>query len=48
MPTPKQRHSKRRTKIRTRAVNARKPIAVIKTKDKKAVKRPHVDERIEV
>jgi len=48
MAVPKRQSSKRRKRIRKRANCMRTPIRVVKTKDKKGVKRPHVDEYIEI
>jgi len=48
MPVPKRKHSKQRTAKRTRVTMKREGVTVVKTKDKKGYKRPHVDEYIEI
>ncbi len=48
MPTPKRKHSKGRTRRKRFEKMQRTTIKVVRTKDKKGFKRPHVDEYIEV
>lgn len=45
---PKRKLSKGRTRRKRNAHYKRDIVAVVKTKDKKGYKRPHVDEYIEV
>ena len=48
MPTPKRKHSKGRTRRKRSEKLRTKAVKVVKTKDKKGYKRPHVDEYVEV
>ncbi len=48
MPVPKRKSSKSRKNIDKHARYSRKIKLVVKTKDKRGVKRPHVDEYIEI
>jgi ribosomal protein L32 len=48
MPVPKRKASKSRTKIRTNKRYTKSIVVAVRTKDGKAYKRPHFDERIEL
>ena len=48
MAVPKRKHSKGRTRRKRNAHFKRELVNVVKTKDKKGYKRPHVEEHIEV
>lgn len=48
MPVPKRKHSKGRTRRKRNAHYESKEVKSVKTKDKKAYKRPHVDEYVEL
>ena len=48
MAVPKRKHSKGRTKRKRNAHYKRSVTKVVKTKDEKGYKRPHVEEYIEV
>jgi len=48
MAVPKRKSSKSRSGIDTFARNKRKPVQAVKTEDKLAIKRPHVNEYIRV
>ncbi|HLB51953.1 50S ribosomal protein L32 [candidate division WWE3 bacterium RIFCSPHIGHO2_12_FULL_38_15] len=48
MAVPKRRHSKSRTRQKRNAHYKKSAVIVVKTKDGKAYKRPHVDERVEL
>ena len=48
MQVPKRKHSKSRTRKKRNVHYKRTEVAVVKTKDGKAYKRPHVDEYVEV
>ncbi len=48
MAVPKRKHSKSRTRNKRNAHYTRVALKVVKTKDKKAYKRPHVDEYVEI
>ena len=48
MPVPKRKHSKQRTRIKRNSHYKRDQVIAVKTEDKKAYKRPHVDERVEL
>ncbi|HLD51179.1 50S ribosomal protein L32 [candidate division WWE3 bacterium RIFOXYC1_FULL_40_10] len=48
MAVPKRKHSKQRTAKRTFINMKRDHVTVVKTKDGKGYKRPHVDEYIEL
>ena len=48
MAVPKRKSSKSRSGIDTFARNKRKPVQAKMTKDKKGIKRPHVDEYIKI
>ncbi|HSX39416.1 MAG TPA: 50S ribosomal protein L32 [Candidatus Saccharimonadales bacterium] len=48
MQVPKRKHSKSRTRIKRNVHYKRVLTKVVKTKDGKAYKRPHVEEYIEV
>lgn len=48
MAVPKRRTSKSRTRRKRNAHYKREAVSVIKTKDKKGYKRPHVEEYVEV
>lgn len=48
MPTPKRKHSKGRTRRKRFEKLKANVVKVVKTKDKKGYKRPHVDEYVEV
>ena len=48
MAVPKRRHSKSRTRKKRNAHYVRDTVVAVKTKDKKAFKRPHVEEYIEI
>lgn len=48
MAVPKRKHSKSRTKIKRNSHYFRKIVQAIRTKDGKGLKRPHVDEYIEI
>jgi len=48
MAVPKRKHSKSKTRIKRNSHYKREEVKVIKTKDKKALKRPHVDEYVEI
>lgn len=48
MAVPKRKHSKSRTRKKRNAHYTRDVVNVVKTKDKKAYKRPHVDEYVEI
>ena len=44
MAVPKRKHSKSRVRKKRNSHYTRKKVAVVKTKDGKGYKRPHVDE----
>lgn len=48
MAVPKRKHSKSRTRIKRNSHYKREVANVVKTKDKKGFKRPHVDEYVEI
>jgi ribosomal protein L32 len=48
MALPKRKHSKGRTKRKRNAHYTRKAVGVIKSKDQKGYKRPHIEENIEI
>ncbi|MFA6981657.1 MAG: 50S ribosomal protein L32 [Patescibacteria group bacterium] len=48
MAVPKRKHSKSRVRIKRHEKLLRKEISFVKTKDGKGIKRPHVDEYIEL
>lgn len=48
MAVPKRKHSKGRTRRKRNSHFKRDEVTVIKTKDKKGYKRPHIEENIEV
>ncbi|MBP7928092.1 50S ribosomal protein L32 [Patescibacteria group bacterium] len=48
MAVPKRKHSKSRVRNKRNAHYKRGPVAAVSTKDKKAFKRPHVEEYIEL
>ncbi|GIW69657.1 MAG: hypothetical protein KatS3mg101_0404 [Patescibacteria group bacterium] len=48
MAVPKRRHSKSRTRKKRNAHYKRERVHVVQTSDKKAYKRPHVEEYIEL
>ncbi len=48
MAVPKRRKSKSATRQNRNAHERRKRVVAVKTKDGKAYKRPHVEERIEL
>lgn len=48
MAVPKRKHSKSRTRQKRNAHYTREQILVVKTKDGKGFKRPHVEEYVEL
>jgi ribosomal protein L32 len=48
MPVPKRKHSKSRTRQKRNAYYHRKDVAIVKTKDGKGYKRPHIEEYVEL
>ncbi len=48
MAVPKRKHSKSRTRKKRDAHYKRPSVTVVKTKDGKGYKRPHIDEYIEL
>lgn len=48
MALPKRRHSKGRTRRKRYEKLLKKAVNVVKTKDKRGFKRPHVEEYVEI
>lgn len=48
MQVPKRRHSKSRVRQSRFGVLKKKPTKVVRTKDGKAYKRPHIEEHVEL
>jgi ribosomal protein L32 len=48
MAVPKRKHSKSRTRKKRDSYYVRKDVQAVATKDGKGIKRPHVDEYIEL